>query len=532
MESPVTGLTRLPWPVLLLAVMLAALAAYLPAFQAGFFLDDQPNIVEAPAIRWTELSIAGVREVLSSATLSSRPIANLSFALNHRLSGLEPAGFHAVNVVLHLAVGKLLAWVLWLLLGEGRGPAGTRLRTAAAVAAAGLFLVHPLNTQAVTYVVQRMTVLATLFSLASLGLYLWARRRPGWGRAVLYAGSALCWLLAVGSKEIALVLPALLVLYEAVFHRREWLSKLQGMSAATRAVVMLAAAAGALAAALLIARTYEVSHLLGWSEQFSNRSFSGVERVLTQPRVQLLYLSLFLWPAPGRLSLVHEPVVATSLTDPWTTMPALAAWLGIVVLGLWLGYRRPRYGFPLLAYVLLHLMESGPINLELVFEHRMYLPMTMLALLVATMVHDLAAGGAGASSEPRGAPVLVLLALLVPLALATHARNTVWRTPLTMWQDAVAKSPHSYRARNNLGSSYFVDQRWDLALEQYEAAAVLQNRQVEVFYNVAITLERLGRSAEAVLYYEEFVRLAPASYSGALTNARQRLRLLRGESGS
>ncbi len=330
----------------------------------------------------------------------------------------------------------------------------------------------------------------------------------------------------MGSKEIALVLPLVVALYEGTFHRQEWRRRWRAMSPAGRAGMALGVAV-LVVAAVLLARAYGAPGILGWSERFPNRSFSGLERLLTQPGVQLLYLGLFLWPSPGRLSLVHEPTVATSLIEPWTTLPALAVCLGVVLLGWWLARRRPRYGFPVLAYVLLHLIESGPVNLELVFEHRMYLPMTMLALLAATAVRDLAAGGAEAAPAPRAAPILVLLALLVPLALATHARNTVWRTPLTMWQDAAAKSPHSYRARNNLGNSYFLARRYDLALEEYLAAAELTDRYVEVFFNIAVALERLGRSAEAVPYYERFIQLAPGSLAPQVAIARQRVGLLR-----
>lgn len=523
----------------LILVMLATLAAYRPAYRAGFFLDDEPNILEVEALHWSSLSLEGVRAALSEAAMPSRPVANLSFAINHWFSRLDPAAFHRTNVAIHLATGLALAWLIWVLLGEGRRKESrSDLRALVAILGSGLFLLHPLNTQAVTYVVQRMTSLATLFFLLALTLYLQGRRR-GPGGAKLFVGSALCWLLAVGSKETAFALPLIVLCYEWAFHREEWRASLSRLPTRTKLALSAAIVAGLLATLLLIDRAYGGSVASNWLERFHNREYSGAERVLTQFRVQLLYLGLFLWPAPSRLNLVHQPAISRSLIDPWTTLPAMGLCLAVVVLGVWIARRRPRYGFPILAYVGLHLLESGPINLELVFEHRMYLPMTMLVLLIATGLEDLLAsrrrssdrqssmgatkGFAAPIAWSRALPIGVLMALLLSLALATHARNKVWLTPLSMWQDVAAKSPRSYRAKNNLGSSYFIERDYEAALVHYQAAAELSDRYVEIFYNIAITLELLGRSVEAVPYYERFIAVAPSTFANQIARARLRI---------
>jgi hypothetical protein len=165
--------------LLVTVVVCITIIAYTPALDAPFVLDDGQNIIDSPAIRWTELSMENVDLVLNSSLLSSRPVANFSFALDHLAWGLDPCGFHLTNILIHLAVGGALLWLclLYIRLTAG-GPeftvAGWKI-TGVATVSVGLFLVHPLNTQAVTYVVQRMTSLSALFTLLAFASYLMAR---------------------------------------------------------------------------------------------------------------------------------------------------------------------------------------------------------------------------------------------------------------------------------------------------------------------------------------------------------------------
>ena len=211
---------KLTLSLALLGIAALTVLAYYPGMSAGFYFDDEQNLLEAGALHWEEISASNLSAALRDAHLNSRPVANLSLAANHLASGLDPAPYHWTNLAIHLATGLALYWVIRIFQRyHGGGSCDRNI----ALLAVLLFLVHPLNIQATTYVVQRMTSLSTLFVLLSLGSYVSGRcgsgsaSRRGW-----YLLAATGFLLAVGSKELGFLLLPLLLLYEACFHGTAW----------------------------------------------------------------------------------------------------------------------------------------------------------------------------------------------------------------------------------------------------------------------------------------------------------------------
>jgi tetratricopeptide (TPR) repeat protein len=535
--------------------LLGTLAAYRPALDAGFYLDDRQNVVEQTSVHWREVSLEGAQAVLLEGHLRARPLANLSFALNHRFGGLEPWGYHAVNLVIHLCVGAALAWVGFLFAVAGREET-PQIRSRAVLSAllvAALFLLHPLNSQAVTYVVQRMTSLATLFFLLSLGTYLSARRTGAAGRVTLFALSALLWALACGSKEIAFMLPPTLVAYEWCFHRESWRARLASRSSWPALLRAWPLGVVALVGLALWAdvRLYHFLERVSLFEVFEGRDFSGVQRMLTETRVLFFYISLLIWPAPSRLNLDHDFTLSRGLLDPATTLLATAAWIGVAVGAALLARSRPRYGFPVLAFLLLNVIESLPVSLELAFEHRMYLPLSALTLLAAVLVCD-------ARAPLRLASWGLMALLCLPLGLATHARNEVWVDTIVFHRDSAAKSPNKFRPNYNLGVELgylghpaealealehaltldpmsskahgkvatlkLTQNRVDEALEHYHLAIQYDPTNAEALHNLAHLLDMLGRFEEADPIYRSFIALAPPGMDAQVRQARQRLR--------
>jgi hypothetical protein len=156
-----SGIRTRPIAVGLYVVFAFCLAswAYSPALDAPFVFDDEGNIVDSPAVHWNELSINNVELLLEYSRLRQRPVANFSFALDHLFWGLEPRGFHLTNILIHVLVCIALLWLSLLYMrvtsGSARSQRAARFAFAGAVIPVGIFLLHPLNTQAVTYVVQR-----------------------------------------------------------------------------------------------------------------------------------------------------------------------------------------------------------------------------------------------------------------------------------------------------------------------------------------------------------------------------------------
>jgi Tfp pilus assembly protein PilF len=502
--------------------------AYAPALQAGFVLDDFANIVESPALRWNEVSAENFERLLDFSLLSQRPVANFSFAVDHLAWGLEPRGFHLTNLLIHVAVGGALAWVC-LLYGRvaTNAPATQTSRPPTAypvLIGVAVFLVHPLNIQAVTYVVQRMTSLAALFTLLAFGSYLKARYGTSVRSRWWYAGAALFWLLGLGSKENALLLLPVIALFEAAFFRDFWKHKAEILFRGrwTRQWTIRAWIIAVLTAALGSWFAFATSDILTLSETLPDRDFTGLERVLTQTRVQIFYVSLLLWPAPGRLNIEHDIVLSTGLLDPPTTIIAVLVTVAFLFASIWMTVRRPRYGFPLLAYMAFHVIEAGPINLELVFEHRMYLPATMLVVLATALAVD---------TLPRRPPwqLLAVLPVLLVLAFWTHARNQVWADPVQLRADSVSKSPESMRAHYNLALELLEAGHQEEALVVVERAVELQPEQYLPHTLHGRILLELNRPGDALLAYETALRLDPVIVQSTLGYGRSLQALGRNE---
>jgi tetratricopeptide (TPR) repeat protein len=510
------GMQRKPVLVVLvglgvLFVVILTLWAYKPALDAPFVFDDIPNIVNSPAIRWTEYSWENVVYLSDSSLLRTRPVANFSFALNHLHGGLEPRGYHLANVLIHLLTGAAL---LWLCVLYARNSGHVNMLAASnwqlvglALLPVGLFLLHPLNTQAVTYVVQRMASLAALFTLLAFASYLAARYGRSARSRWWYVAVLIFWILGIGSKEIAVLLLPVILLYEICFFRGQWRQRIeQATGRAWSCKWTVGAWVGFSVAVALVMASSEV---IGLTDNFPRREFNGVERLMTQARVQVFHLSQLIWPVPARLNLDHDVAISRGILDPWTTLPAILTCVALLAAAAYLAIRRPRYGFPLLAYAVFHVIEAGPIGLEIIFEHRMYLPSTMLAIVGAAALAD-----AGSRGRFLVVPS-VLLALLV-LAAWTHERNLVWADPIELRRDIAAKSPGKARTQANYAQALYDAGRSQEALPVGRRAVELDKedpRPLAILGDILMDLEMLDEAADV---FRTAIGIDPANVRSVL----------------
>ncbi len=473
----------------------AALLAYRRSFTVPFQFDDIPNIVDNRLVHATRLGWSSLAPALSSPF---RQLAYLSFAVSHALGGLEPWGWHLWNLAFHLASG-LLVWGLsarlLALLAPAEDPSARR---SASFLAALLFLLHPVQTQAVTYVVQRMASMGAFFALLSAWLYLEARARRRWpllaAAAASLAGALLC-------KESFAALPGVLLLADPLLFPEE-----------RRARRLAWVAGAALAAALLLlAWTRYGGHVASEARRFG---LGPLERLLTQPRVLWHYLSLLALPLPGRLRVDYQWAPSRSLVDPISTLPALLGLVALLALAFAGRRRRPLAAFAALWFFGNLAVEQSVLPLDLVYEHRLYLPSVGPLLLVASLA-------ARALRTPvrrwlAAAPVLALL------AAATDARNGRWNDPLALHGDVVADSPGAIRALLTVGVAHY--DRGELAEAEAAFRQALARepgnpRALNDLGNVAV---RRGRRAEAEALYRRAVAAAP----GEVYHRRNLARLL------
>ena len=281
-----------PGAILLLVPALLVILVYAGTLRYPFVFDDIPNIVDNQAMRLARLDGAGLWQAAFESPHPRRPVANVSFAFNYRLHGYAVEGYHWTNVLVHVATGMIFYLLASVTLRLTRGHNVGGARTApfdgtnvVALAAATLWMIHPCQTQSVTYIVQRMNSLAAMFYLLSMLFYVRARIvSAGWKKGAGFLAAVLSGLLAVGSKENAVTLPFFLFLYEWFFFQeldRRWLKR-QWPWVAVLALV------GGITLWVCLGEEPLIRILDG----FRYRDFTLTERLLTQPRVVLFYLGL------------------------------------------------------------------------------------------------------------------------------------------------------------------------------------------------------------------------------------------------
>lgn len=372
-----------------------------------------------------------------------------------------------------------------------------------AILVAGVWALNPVQASAVTYLVQRMTSLSSLFFILSMALFIMGRRRALEKKACDYItitlclGSAVTTGLALLCKENSAMIPVMMVLTEWWFFQPDLFQRVKGFC---RRHPVGCAMLGLLASAW----AYKV--LMGLLAGFEGRHFTALERLMTEARIVVWYISALLWPAPGRLSLEHHVELSTSLIHPITTVISIVFLLG---LSCWVFWRRTR--FPVVTYGMLWFLvnlviESTIVPLELLFEHRMYLPSLGLFLALGDGLLRWVSG-VGMAVQRREAVVLTwcCFALIASmLSLATYSRNTVWESFVSQSADDARKHPESPRARANHALALSRAGRFQEAIEEARVAMGLGRRHYEEYGVAANTMMiAYSKMGEATRIIEE-----------------------------
>ncbi|REK27734.1 MAG: hypothetical protein DWQ42_07155 [Planctomycetota bacterium] len=482
---------------------LLAVVSYGHTLDVPFTFDDLGNIQQNRFVRLETFDPEQLYNVAFRSQSSTRPVAYISFALNYYLFGEDVRGFHLVNITIHVMNGALVsllalvAYRQWLRRDNARetdaeDPAIFWL----ALLAGGLFVVHPLQIQAVTYLVQRMTSLAVTFYLGALLAYVAGRRTPSTGRQLAWwLGGLVLWGLALGTKQIAVTLPLAVALYEWFFLREP-----TGRGVARRWPILTTAVL--LGFAVLICLVAGIIYMSFQGFRFPGyevRDYTPWQRVLTQFRVVLFYLGLVFWPLPSRLNLLHDFSTSRSLLDPPTTLLAFLSLTTLFVAALGLARRVPLVSFAILWFFLQLALESSVVPLEMAFEHRLYLPLVGICLAVPWLLRAVL-------RQPVW-QLVVGVVLLGLLARATYVRNEVWRDPVRLWTDVIDKNEDDARAYNNRGSAYESRGEFAKALADHERSIELEPTNPMRHYSRAVCLFNWGKLEEALADFSKSLQL-------------------------
>ena len=551
----------------LVALILIAgitLVIYSNTYWGPFVFDGKTQIEEKEKIRDLKnyVSLKGFR--------CYRPLVEFSFALNYRLGRLNPFGFHLVNILIHMTNGILAYFLALNVFGRlsflqsercvppsaaeyyrtgkkrlGKSDPSTKKLQGTDFSAstvplmslwvALIFVAHPIQTQAVTYIVQRYASMSAMFYMVSVLFYIQARKHQlnvedsrqdeVQGRKsiqrkadqthsifspdilIYYFFSFISGVGAFLSKEIAVTLPCAILMVEYFLFDRSW----RGWK---KKLIWLAPMGLFLAFIVL----YFFSSMRGF--RFENlledvsiltRETRTVDRwsyFCTQFSVLVQYIRLLFFPVGQNLD--HMYPLKTGFFDGFTPLAFIFV-ISIILFGIWNVKKKPVVSFGIFWFFIALSIESSifPIS-DVMFEHRLYLPVFGFAVSVVYLVFDLLA-------SRRGWAVLFLTMGIAALGTATYLRNQIWQDPLVLWADVVSKSPLNYRARTNLGA--LINDRGDRmeAIREFTEALRIKPDFAVARNNLGNALLRQGKYDDAIVQLREALRLEPNMF-GAHNN--------------
>ena len=494
------------WPSagVLATLIVVGIVAYQNSFTGAFVYDDLPAIRDNVGIRslWPLTDAMSFPLINDGLTVSRRPMLSLSFALNRRVFGSQPWGFHLVNLAIHITAAVLLFMFIQrtLCLPQFRSQFETK-SVNVALAIAVMWLVHPLQTESVTYIVQRAESLTGMLYLLTMVCALKGFNSPHQKR--WFSAAVLSCAVGMGVKEVMITAPIMVFLYDGIFispsFGAAWRER-------RRFYVMLFATWS-------ICMGLQIS---GWKDvqaDFTDRN--PITYALTQPAVILYYLKLYVWP--------HPLVMDYNWPDSSGAAEIVPAGIVIAVLmglSIWGVYHRRWFGF-LGAWFFLILGPSSSFaaltqNLE---EHRVYLSLAALICLLVFGFCSLRNGSKFELLRKHGGRIgtICVLAIVVTSISLTHLRNRKYESRYALWTDNLQYRPNSSQAHNNLG--VVLDEGGDSnqARQHYETAIRILPRFATAHNNLGSVLFEQGQIQRARVHFEQAVSIQP-KFAQALHN--------------
>ena len=501
-------------------LIILGLIAYSNTFQVPFLFDDEGSIQ-------LNQGVHGISNFLNGGYhfLPNRVLGYLSFAINYQLSGIDVTSYHIVNLVIHIINAQLVYALTRLTLSTPRLKINFSEAQIGlfAFTVALLFVSHPVQTQAVTYIVQRLTSLCALLYLTSLVCYVRWRLDYSESASFLqriaspwFAVSFVAAVLAMKTKEIAFTLPVIILLYEYTFFG--WpVRKLLGQMAPlllTAVIIpytVFSIQSGGALLSDVTSPAYNIVRVTRW------------EYLYTQFSVILTYLRLLTLPFGQNLDYNYQ--INHSLAAPRTFLSLLALLL-LFSLALYLFIKSNRVAasageekeetqpanltipdaplyrlaaFGIFWFFITLSVESSIITIQdVIFEHRLYLPSFGFFLFVVSCSVLGLKRLAPKTRDIRSAVTSVAAILVLILTSATFARNSVWHDWPSIWGDTVKKSPEKPRPHLILGIGYYYRQEMDKALREYQQAAKLKPDYIEAYYNMGLVYKAKQQHAEAI----------------------------------
>lgn len=524
-------------------IVLLAVCIYSNTLSNGFVFDDLPYIVENPAIKdfsyFTDPSrIEKIGQYDIREFFQTRVVGFFTFALNYKIHGLDPRGYHLFNVVVH-AANSLLVYFLIVLLSNGK-------HRMAALSIALLFAAHPIQTQAVAYISQRLASLCAMFYLLAVLLYVKSRLAEGRWKYAFYVLSVMSTVLAMKTKEIAFTIPLAMAMIEMMFLKGRL--KERALSLTPLGLTML------IIPLTLISRMSGEAFTMAAKGKITSGDY-----LITEFRVIVTYMRLMILPINQNND--YDYPVYKTMAEPAILLSMLLIF-AVIGFAVWLFIRSKRednpdyrfISFGIFWFFLTLSVESSFIPIvDVIFEHRLYLPS---AGFIAAVVFG---ARIGLSKIKHGQTVAAAAMVLIVIVFGfmAYSRNKVWQSELSLWSDAVMKSPNKARPHYNLGWALKMEKRIDeaerefgrsldinpnhseslnnlanitlmkgdiVSAKQYYIRAIESDKDnIEAIYNLAKLYEWLGENDKAVMLYMEFIKNVKPPYESLVPEVRNRI---------
>ncbi len=486
----------------LAVIILLGIIIYSNTFNCSFHFDDFARIVDNPGIR----HLSNVKAWMS--IYPSRPVGMFTFALNYHFNQHDVFYYHLVNLIIHLISACLVGWVTLLIFSSPAlkdNPVAKQKKVIAFFTAL-LFVSHPLATESVTYIIQRMSSMAAMFYLLSLALYVKARlaSKRNTFSYLLFAGSLVSGVLAILTKENAVTLPFAILLFEICFLRTKKLS----INFRDYRVILLTAALAGLIILVLIKFSFgifkPIPPMLGHPYTITPLNY-----FLTQFSVIVKYIQLLFLPVNQVLD--YDFLISHSFLEIRTLLSFLVL-LSLIIVSV-LSFKRYRIiSFGIFWFFLTLSIESSFIPItDLIFEHRTYLPSFGFFLILTSGIYLLL------WNKYKYLAISIFVIIIGSNSYLTYKRNKVWKDDFSLWNDNVAKTPNLSRALMNRGVLYANLGQWDNALEDYSKALKNDPENSKANYNCGVAYANLRQWDKATAYYSRALGIDP-KYKDAYYN--------------
>ncbi len=477
-------------------IILLGIIIYSNSFDCSFQLDDKSSIIDNQVIR----DVTDVNSIWKSS--QSRFISYLSLAANYHFGELNVWGYHFLNLIIHLINACLVYWLTLLIFSAPalKSYAITKDKNIIAFITALLFISHPLATQSVTYIVQRMASLVAMFYFLSLVLYMKGRciKKLNQTKYLFFAGSIIAAILAMHSKENAFTLPFAIVLFEILcFQTRKLSINIKDYRVLTVLVLLLGFI-------FVVLSNFPLTSILKTHPPNEHNNFTNITPInylFTQFSVIIKYIQLLLLPINQNLD--YDFPISKSFFELRTIFSFLC--LLFLVIFAFFKYKKDRIiTFGILWFFLTLSIESSIIPIDdVIFEHRTYLPSFGLFIVVSSGLYLLL------WEKHKYIMIAIMVCIIGSNSFLTFERNKVWKTEITLWSDVISKSPNKSRGYYNRGNGYRALGKLNESIPDYTKSLAIHPRKTKAYLNRGIVYVNLGKIAEGVADFNKAIEINP-----------------------